>query len=145
MNPIFTDPAGAVSPDGSESGGVVVAPTMSDAVTVVPRLRHSTSGASRAIRFIQVPPCCRAASPPVLGRAELTARARSLSKCGWLRRGADDHGDDPLLALRARYLLAHLAAASHHYRPVGHLGHVIEGVRDDDDGVTLGAQAGDQV
>jgi hypothetical protein len=49
------------------------------------------------------------------------------------------------LALWARNLLAHLAAASHHDCPVGNLGHVIEGVRDDDDGLTLGAQADDHV
>ena len=59
--------------------------------------------------------------------------------------GADDERDDPLLAVGTGDLLADLAAASHDDGAVGDLGHVIEGVRDDDDGVTLGAQAQDQV
>ena len=60
-------------------------------------------------------------------------------------RGADDEGDDPLLAVGARDLLADLAAASHDDGPVGDLGHVIHGVGDDDDGVALRAQAQDEV
>jgi hypothetical protein len=78
----------------------------------------------------------------VFARAELTARACAVLE---LWRITPRCRDDPLLALGARNFLAHLAAASHDDGPISHLGHVVEGVRDDDDGVGLGAQAPDEI
>ena len=74
----------------------------------------------------------------VVGCASGADRPRSAGR-------ADDERDDPLLALGAGDLLADLAPAPHDDGPVGHLGHVVQGVRDDDDGLALVAQAEDEV
>ena len=64
---------------------------------------------------------------------------------GSLQRGADDQGDDPLLAVGTWNLFADLAPAAHDDGSVGDLGDVIEGVRDDDHGVTFVTQAKNEV
>ncbi len=56
---------------------------------------------------------------------------------GSLSRGADDQRDDPLLAVGTGYLLADLAPAAHDDGSIGDLGDVVEGVRDDDDGMAF--------
>ena len=54
---------------------------------------------------------------------------------------SDDQRDDPLAVVRVRDFLANLATATHHRGPVGDLDDVVHGVRDDDDGPALVAQA----
>jgi len=58
---------------------------------------------------------------------------------------SDDEGDDPLVVVRARGFLTHLAAATHHDRSVGDLDDVVHGVRYHDDGSTLLAEPLDEV
>src|SRR6185503_5189885 len=58
---------------------------------------------------------------------------------------SDDQGDDPLAVVRVRDFLAHLPAATHDRGPVGDLDDVVHGMRDDDDGPALVAEALDEV
>ena len=110
MNPIFTDPAGAVSPDGPESGGVV-APTMSDPVTVAPRLRHSSSGASRVIRFM-------VGSPLLSGGVAAGVRPRrthGTCLCG--TRNVEDYAAVPTIMATILCWLSGLGTSSPTLRP----------------------------
>src|SRR2546430_4420701 len=58
---------------------------------------------------------------------------------------SDDQRDDPLAVVGQGYLLADLATAPQYHRAVGYLHDVVHRVRDDDDGLTLVAQAPDEV